>query len=320
MDTEYLIATAARAPSVHNTQPWLFRVAERELGQAIELRCDWRRQLSKDPDGREMVISCGAALYGLRLAIRGQGYYPVVTPFPDEEQVDLLASVAVGAPGPIRASERELLHAVPHRHTHRAPFEPGPLPPGLAADMGHDACIEGAELVFIDHEGLGQLAAIIEAADFELCLDSDARAEIRQWTRAADSSARDGVPAVAFQAAARHRPGYLAQRDFDLGRAIGHLPPDGAKAGPATTAVLLTPEDTREDWLVAGQAMHRLLLRAASRWAAASLFGQPLETGLRVQIAERLGLSGYPQMVMQFGNARTSRATARRPASELIVP
>jgi hypothetical protein len=316
MDTEYLIATAARAPSVHNTQPWLFRVA----GQAIELRCDPRRRLRNDPDGREMVISCGAALYGLRLAIRGQGYYPVVAPFGDAEQPDLLASVTIGAPGPVKASERELLHAIPHRHTHRAAFEPGPLPPGLATDLGHDARIEGAELVFLDDEGHRRLAAIIEAADFKLRLDSDARAEIRNWTRAADSTDRDGVPAVAFQTSARHRRGYLAQRDFDLGRGIGQLPPDGAKPGHATTAVLVTAEDTQEDWLVAGQALHRLLLRAASRWVSASLFSQPLETNMRVLMAGRLELSGCPQMVLQFGNARTSRATARRPASELIEP
>ena len=72
---EYLIAAAARAPSVQNTQPWRFKVAE----SAIELYCDSRRQLLADPDGREMLISCGAALYGLRLAVRSLGYLPVST-------------------------------------------------------------------------------------------------------------------------------------------------------------------------------------------------------------------------------------------------
>ena len=36
---DYLIATAARAPSVHNTQPWRFRVGE----YAIDLNADVRR-------------------------------------------------------------------------------------------------------------------------------------------------------------------------------------------------------------------------------------------------------------------------------------
>jgi hypothetical protein len=66
----YLIGVAGRAPSVHNTQPWRFTVG----GDAIELHADASRQLHVDPDGREMIISCGAALYGLGLAVRSLGY------------------------------------------------------------------------------------------------------------------------------------------------------------------------------------------------------------------------------------------------------
>ena len=51
----YLIATAARAPSVQNTQPWRFRVGE----HAIELYADPGRKLQVDRAGREMLISCG---------------------------------------------------------------------------------------------------------------------------------------------------------------------------------------------------------------------------------------------------------------------
>ena len=58
----YLIATAARAPSVHNTQPWRFRAGD----GTIDLYADPRRRLHVDKDGREMLISCGAALFGLR--------------------------------------------------------------------------------------------------------------------------------------------------------------------------------------------------------------------------------------------------------------
>ena len=58
----YLIRLAARAPSLHNTQPWRFKVSQ----DALELYADPKRQLRVDPDGREMLISCGAALYGLR--------------------------------------------------------------------------------------------------------------------------------------------------------------------------------------------------------------------------------------------------------------
>ena len=90
----YLFATAARAPSVHNTQPWRFGVEE----PALELHADRSRVLrSSDPTGREMLVSCGAALFGLRLAVRGLGYLPLVQLLPSPADYDLLARVRLGA-------------------------------------------------------------------------------------------------------------------------------------------------------------------------------------------------------------------------------
>jgi len=142
----YLIATAARAPSVQNTQPWRFRVGE----YVIELYADPGRKLKLDPVGREMLISCGAALFGLRLAVRSLGYLPVVEPLPDPARPRLLARLTLGAAEPITPRERQLLEALPHRHTHRGPWASGPLPPGLLAGLQHDALAEGAQLALVD--------------------------------------------------------------------------------------------------------------------------------------------------------------------------
>jgi hypothetical protein len=90
-----LIGTAARAPSVHNTQPWRFRVGE----FAIDLFADLDRKLRADPLGREMLISCGAALFGLRLAVRSLGYLPVVELLPDPAKLQLLARGEAGRGG-----------------------------------------------------------------------------------------------------------------------------------------------------------------------------------------------------------------------------
>src|SRR5215472_6186138 len=119
----YLIATAARAPSVQNTQPWRFRVSE----YVIELYADPGRKLQVDRAGREMLISCGAALFGLRLAVRSLGYLPVVELLPDPARLRLLARVTLGKAEPIIPLERKLLEALPHRHTHRGPWDSGPL-------------------------------------------------------------------------------------------------------------------------------------------------------------------------------------------------
>jgi hypothetical protein len=316
----YLIATAGRAASVHNSQPWRFRLAK----DTVELWSDPARKVSSDAVGREMLISCGAALYGLRLAIRSLGYQPVVSLLPDTAQLRFLARVAVGDSMPMNALEHRLLAAVPHRHTHRGPFDPGPLPAGLLAGLQDDALKEGAELALVaDGLPMARLTQLTAAAARRGDADPAARSAVEQWTRDTGSAQRDGVPASALVEADTPaaqpgvQPGRLPQRDFDLGRGIGTLHSGGAPA--AATAILLTHGDRRADWLHAGQALQRLLLHAASGWVFASLYTQPLENAItRELIREQLSLPGHPQIVLQFGRATTSHATARRNADELI--
>jgi len=315
----YLIGVAARAPSLHNTQPWRFKVSE----DAIELYADVSRQLLVDPDGREMLISCGAALYGLRLAVRSLSRLPEVELLPGPvvpATQRLLARVRLGPVEPMAADERKLLKAVPHRHTHRGPFESGPLPAGLLACLQDDARAEGATLTVIDPGPVYQeLAAIVATSSRRQDRDPESRAEIGLWSRAASSRARDGVPAHAFPAAPSRAAGRFPQRDFDLGRGLGRLSASGPTA--PVTAALFTSSDGEQDWLEAGQALHRLLLHAASEWVFAGLNTQPLEeVATRGLITDRLAGPGVPQMLLQLGVSRTTHPTARRPAADLTGP
>ncbi len=313
---ESLLEMAARAPSVLNSQPWLFRVSR----HSIDLYCDTRRKLRADPIGREMLISCGAALFGLRLGVRSLGYQPVVQLLPDADRPRLLARVRLGAEAEPTELERQMIEALPRRHTHRGPFSPGPLPPGLLIGMQHDAVNEHSTLALIEPgTPYEQLASIVGRATRTLNYDTRLRADVRTWVRPHGSTARDGIPASAFPARAAHQPGRLAQRDLDLGRNIGLLPDGGPPA--AATAILLTQGDTRADWMRAGQALHRVLAHAATKWVFASMHSQPLEASMvRTLIRSRLALPGAPQMVLQFGPAQTTWPTARRGPRDLLAP
>jgi hypothetical protein len=321
-----LLAAAARAPSILNTQPWLFRVTP----CAIELYPDPSRRLRSDPAGREMLISCGAALFGLRLAIRALGYQPEVALLPSPEQPDVLARVMLGARVAMTDGERRLMGALPHRYTRRGAYAPVPLPKGLLIGLQHDAVVEHASLALVDRPvAYTRLSSIVARAAFALNADDRARADIQHWVRRPGSTARDGVPASSIPGPSGPsgsqpgppgaHPGLLAQRDLDLGRGIGELPADGPP--PAATAILLTSADTRTDWLRAGQALHRLLAHAASQWVFASLYSQALESApTRAMIRSALALPGAPQVLLQFGVATTARPTARRPAADIVVP
>ena len=186
--------------------------------------------------------------------------------------------------------------------------------------MRADARAEGATLTEID-PGLARSGstALIAASGRRQDRDPRSRAETWRWSRDITSPDRDGVPAHAFPAVPGREPGQLPQRDFDLGRGVGLLSVGGP--APPVTAVLSTSDDSEVDWLHVGQALHRLLLRAATQWVFASLNTQPLEDVVtRSRIEDRLALPGAPHMLLALGISRTAHPTARRPAADLIGP
>src|SRR6516162_6116634 len=137
----YVVTAAAWAPSVHNTQPWQFTAD----GQLISLHADAGRQLRvADPDGREMMISCGAALFTARLALRSLGYIPQASVLPDPGQPLLIARVSWGGRAECTELEHALFGQVRQRRTHRGGFDLVPLPPGLLATLREGATRDGA--------------------------------------------------------------------------------------------------------------------------------------------------------------------------------
>jgi hypothetical protein len=320
-DVAMVISTAARAPSVHNTQPWKFRVS----GDVIELLADPDRLLRVvDPAGRELMISCGAALFGLRLGLRKLGYLPAAELLPDAACPWLAGRVRPAGRAPMTKTEVELAAAVPHRHTHRGAFSPGEIAPRLLTSMAVDAAAEGAEFVVISQTAvIRQLAGLTGRAAAEQQANAELMAELARWVLPAGVDAREGVPAWARTRLPAGQatpaggvgtlPARLPQRDFGL---PGTEPPDGEP--PSVTAALTTTADAPADWLRAGQALHRLLLRAASRWVFASLQTQPLESPrYRAEVRALLALAGQPQMLLEFGRANSAPATPRRPQAEL---
>ena len=128
----YVVAYAVWAPSVHNTQPWRFTSS----GQRISLHADAdRRLIVADPDGREMMISCGAALFNVRLALRSLGYIPETCVLPDPDQPTLVARVSWRQRAAADEFERRLFGCVLTRRTHRGAFDPEPLPPDTLAAL-----------------------------------------------------------------------------------------------------------------------------------------------------------------------------------------
>jgi len=305
-----LIGEAIRAPSSHNTQPWLFRVDD-----AIELVADRTRALPvNDPFDRELTISCGAALLGLRIAAAARGLDCDVERCPVESDPDLLARVRLrqDRADPDLAA---LQPAQAERFTTRQAFRDETLPEGLPSALVAAAEAEGAQLELLDGDARDAVAALVAEGDRIQFGDPSWRRELAGWMhprRAGDGLA---VAAIAVPIAR------LVVRHFDLGRRVGDS--DGRLARQAPLLAVFTTEgDEPGDWLAAGEALQRALLVAAGAGIQAGYLNQPCQVDrLRPRLADEVGPAGVPQVVVRMGvPAKRPSSSPRRPVEDVVLP
>jgi nitroreductase len=314
-----VVAAAVWAPSVHNTQPWWFSVS----GQEISLHADASRQLPvADPHGREMMISCGAALFTARLALRSLGYVPETSVLPDPGQPLLVARVSWRRRAAATEYEQRLFGQVLRRRTHRGGFDPLPLSPKLLTALEEGARRDGAMLRIAADEGSrAALAAVTETAEYALRADSMYVRELASWAPPPGSTRRDGVPHTAYPARRERTLPQFPGRDFAHGRGWGAAQPS-LTAGPRSAGVvclLATAGDRPVDWVNAGQALQRTLLTSATCGVAAALHSQPLERArLREFIRTQLSDGSYPQLALRLGTVIQTAVSVRRPTASVL--
>jgi hypothetical protein len=312
-----LVAAAITAPSLHNTQPWRFRLAPRTRTVLVHAATD-RGLRHTDPTGRGVHLSVGCAVLNLRVAAAHFRWSPVTRLLPDPEQPDLLARVRLAEAARTGATPG-LYEALWRRHSSRFPFSERPLPAGLLAELAEAARAEGAWLHLPDPRATDRVLRTTWEAESRNRSDTGRAAESRRWTDGpCPSSPGLGLaPAAVGPQDALDR---LPMRDFGAHRRPAVLPARPYEAHPAL-ALLRTVHDRRADWLRAGQALERVLLVATAHGVRASLLHQALEwTDLRGDL-DRLpddGRWGHTQMVIRLGYGPEGPASPRRSAAEVI--
>ncbi len=309
---------ATLAPSSHNTQPWQFSVG----WDHVELFADRARQLRvSDPDGRELVISCGAALMNFRVACHRFGRESAITLLPDPEEPDLLAWAGCGASISASTEDVRLFEALPHRRTTRVPFKRRNVPDALLRRLMTAAEREGARLVPLQGEAARkQLAEVVDGATREQFQNRRFRAELAAWMRG--SARLDGIPPQSLGLGPlRGRLAPWVVRTFDLGGAQASRDRAVAHSAPLVV-VLATDRDTRAHWLRAGQALERILLAAADEGVSASYLNTPVQLpAWRSELAAIAVEEGAPQIVVGFGYApHKPWPTPRRPLAHVTRP
>ncbi|MEW6305227.1 MAG: nitroreductase [Verrucomicrobiota bacterium] len=315
---EFLLQYAILAPSTHNTQPWLFRIR----GEDIELYTDRARALRvSDPDGRELVMSCGAALFNLQAALRHYNVMGDVDLFPDPSDPDLLARLWLGHQRGMSIENTIIFHAITKRHTNRQAFEDRPVPETLLGILQEAAEEEGAWLhVAKGPEEHVALADLISIAERKQWANKRFRLELAAWVHSNRANSRDGIPEYAQNVDdLLSYAGPLVVRTFDLGEGEAAKDAEIARYSPVL-AVLGTDNDDPQSWLAAGQALEHVLLRARAENVWASFLNQPVEvTEMRPEVTAVLNRTGHAQLILRLGYGPEVKPTPRRDLLDVLI-
>lgn len=310
-----IIDSAAAAPSIHNTQPWQFTVVADDL---LEVRADPDRALwVGDPHARALYLSCGAAVFNIRTAIRMTGFNPQVWPLPHPESDPATIAAVQAEPGrPASFAEREMYGAIWQRHTNRDPFTAEPIAESVREALEQAARFEFTTLRMLSSKQAATVLDMAAQASAELAEDVDHRIELQRWI--ATNSRDDGIPADALPSRPSREPAPVRG--------------DLAAAAPAATrptadyeklpqlAVLTTACDKPADWIRAGQALQRVLLTATAHGLSASFLYQSIELrDMRGESAPAWPWRENPQIVIRFGYGKQSPGAPRRSFDDVLT-
>lgn len=274
-----LIVDAVRsAPSVHSGQPWVLRFADGYA--AIHERIG--RPDHDDPLGRDRLLSCGAALANLVLAVRVLGWTSRLDLFCDPTQPDEVGRVSPTGRQEPSHMDTEWYAVLGSRHSHRAPFVDAPLPDSLRAELVDAAGTHGVQPRPIRPDEVPAVAALLRhAATMTGGFGGERDETSLPWVR----GPAPAMPPDPATLAARMRAEYLL--------------------------LFLTPDDGKADQVRAGIALQRTWLAATAAGLGCSVLTRPLFVpAVRGTLVDDLGLPGHPQVLLRIGYPVT--ATGRR--------
>jgi len=307
-----VLALGSRAPSVHNTQPWRWLVGH----QSLHLYSDDDRQLpNTDPDGRDLILSCGAALNHCVVGFAAVGWQAKVTRFPNPAEPSHLAAIELSrsTADPVDIA---LAAAIPRRRTDRRHYNSWPVPVADIALMAARAARNGVMLCQV--EDTDKLHEIVTQSVWDH-MNHDYLTELAAW-----SGRHASVTGVPARNTPQSDPTAKIPGRLFAGAALMMPPGSSAAEDNAVLLALGTRSDDRLARLRAGEATSIVLLTATSMGLASCPVTEPLEVAdtreaVRTEI---FGASSYPQMLLRVGwspiNADPLPPTPRRELSDFV--
>ena len=310
---ENAIRLAGRAPSYHNSQPWRWVVDNGEL----HLFVDTDRVVATDHGGRQALISCGAALDHLRVAMAAAGHEAHVEYYPNPNEHTHVASMGFSPMCFVTSGHRRKADAILRRRTDRLPFGAVPHWDEFELTMRKDISTDASTVDVICGHDRSELAEASALTDALRLYDSAYHAEMAWWT--APYVVGDGIPSSALVSAAE-------SDRVDVGRSFpvtGHQQRRMEVAEDQSTLLVVSAvDDVRRDILGCGETLSAILLDATTAGLATCTLTHLTEVDATREIVATITGRRLPQVIVRVGTApvleEVPPPTPRRPVSEIL--
>ena len=317
-DLLFMIEQAVKAPSGHNTQPWLFRLFENE--DKVELYPNADKELKVvDTDRRELFISLGCAVENLSLAASSKGYSLDVSIAED-------GVITVQFTFSDTVKEHALFKQIGERQTNRSVYNGSVLKESLIYSLQEIGKEENVN-VYMWLNGSPEFGVI---ADYVLrgneiqMKSKEFKKELSDWIRYNRShtlQTRDGLSYEAFGAPDFPRwMSELIMKSF-LNPFMQNKG-DKKKIQSSSHFVLFTTRnDSVVDWINLGRTLERFLLELTSQGIAYAFLNQPCEVKpLSVGMARSLLLEKeYPAILIRIGYGKKMPYSLRKPVDDVLI-
>ncbi len=312
-EIEDAVSLACRAPSFHNSQPWKWVLESATL--KLFLDTDWL--VATDNSGRQAMLSCGAALDHLRVAMAAAGWTTLVDRFPNPNNRHHLADIDFRPAIGVTPAQRRAADAILCRRTDRLPFGAVADWPAFEKLLRLAVGNRPTQIDVLDAQQHTELAEASHLAEVLRMYDAAYHAELDWWT--SPFGAATGIPHSALVS--------VEESDrVDIGRSfpVTHTRERRRQTGDdeATVVVISALGDTREDILGCGETLSAVLLEATIAGLASCTLTHLTEHSATRDIISTLTGHPLPQVLVRIGTApaldEVPPPTPRRQLSEVF--
>lgn len=316
LDFKSMIGYAIKAPSGHNTQPWLFRIKEKE--DRVQIIPDLTKELPVvDKDCRELFISLGCAAENLCIAAKDMGYDPAVTIDECNNINVYLRKAEVAEPDP-------LCLQINRRQTNRGVYDSRFIPEETIQQFLSVPLENHIHAYFWQNQTdvFNLLKEYIAEGNVLQMENKDFLEELKSWmryNRKHSEEKNDGLSYAVF--GAPDLPQFISRPVMGLFlNAKTQNKADMGKIASSSHLLLLTTQNnTVIEWICLGRSLQRLLLVMTQQDVAHAYVNQPCEVSeLSAKLQGLLPVKNeYPTILLRIGYAGTAPYSKRKSIEEV---